>query len=210
VLEPIVSNAVIGFARLVTGVRGNWKGCAPEAKPRIYFANHNSHGDFVLIWTVMPAALRRMTRPVAAADYWLHSPLRRYLGTRVFRSVHIARGTHSREEDQLQPLTQALDEGASLILFPEGTRNTTSAKLLPFKSGLYRLAKARPEIEMVPVWIENLNRVMPKGHFVPIPLLCTVTFGAPISRDPGEPNLAFRERSRAALLALAPTNGHGS
>lgn len=207
-LEPIVSNAVIGFARLVTGVRGNWKGCAPEAKPRIYFANHNSHGDFVLIWTVMPAALRRMTRPVAAADYWLHSPLRRYLGTRVFRSVHIARGTASREEDHLQPLTQALDEGASLILFPEGTRNTTSQKLLPFKSGLYRLAKARPDVEMVPVWIENLNRVMPKGHFVPIPLLCTVTFGAPLSRQPGEPNLAFRERSRAALLALAPANGH--
>lgn len=207
-LEPIVSNAVIGFARLVTGVRGNWKGCAPEAKPRIYFANHNSHGDFVLIWTVMPAALRRMTRPVAAADYWLHSPLRRYLGTRVFRSVHIPRGSATREEDHIQPLTQALDEGASLILFPEGTRNTTSAKLLPFKSGLYRLAKVRPDIDMVPVWIENLNRVMPKGQFVPIPLLCTVTFGAPIRWTPGEPNLAFRERSRAALLALAPTNGH--
>jgi 1-acyl-sn-glycerol-3-phosphate acyltransferase len=209
VLEPIVSNAVIGFARLVTGVRAHWKGCAPEAKPRIYFANHNSHGDFVLIWSVMPAALRQTTRPVAAADYWLSTPLRRYLGTRVFRCVHIPRGAQSREEDHIQPLTEALDSGSSLILFPEGTRNITDEKLLAFKSGIYRLAKARPDVELVPVWIENLNRVMPKGHFVPIPLLCTVTFGTPLTRQPGEPNLAFRGRAREALLALAP-NGHGS
>jgi len=103
-------------------------------------------------------------------------------------------------------LLAALDAGRSLIFFPEGTRNTTEAPLLPFKSGLYRIATQRPEVELIPVWIENLNRVMPKGEFVPMPLLCTVTFGAPIAVEEGEGSLPFRERSRAALLALAPSD----
>jgi 1-acyl-sn-glycerol-3-phosphate acyltransferase len=96
----------------------------------------------------------------------------------------------------------ALDEKSSLILFPEGTRNVTDEPLLPFKSGLYHLAKARPEIELVPVWIENLNRVMPKGEFVPIPLLCTVTLGAPVLMVADEDKSAFLGRCRGALLAL--------
>ena len=101
-------------------------------------------------------------------------------------------------------MAAALDQKCSLIVFPEGTRNTTEGALLPFKSGLYHLAKARPEIEFVPVWIENLNRVMPKGEFVPIPLLCTVTFGAPLSVRDGEDKDAFLGRARTALLGLAP------
>ena len=70
VLAPIAAVCVTGFARVVTGVRGNWFGCTPAPVPRVYFANHASHGDFVLIWTVLPAALRQRTRPVAGADYW--------------------------------------------------------------------------------------------------------------------------------------------
>ena len=103
----------------------------------------------------------------------------------------------------------SLDAGTSLILFPEGTRNTTDERLLPFKSGLFHLAGARPQVELVPVWIENLNRVMPKGEFVPIPLLCTVTFGAPLRLQAGEDKAAFLERARAALLAAAPERETG-
>jgi 1-acyl-sn-glycerol-3-phosphate acyltransferase len=200
----LCAGAVTGFARLLTGVRGDWRGCLPERRPRIYFANHRSHGDFVLIWTVLPPALRRLTRPVAAADYWDQGHVRRFIGTRVFDALLVAREAASRDSDPVAPLAAALDAGASLILFPEGTRNTTAAPLLPFKSGLYRLARARPDVELVPVWIDNLNRVLPKGEFVPLPLLCTVTFGAPLALQPGEPSLPFRERSRQALLALAP------
>ena len=88
-----------------------------------------------------------------------------------------------------------------------GTRNISEANLLPFKSGLYHLAKARPDVEFVPVWIENLNRVMPKGEIVPIPLLCSVTLGAPVALGADEEKAAFLERSRNALLALAPHEG---
>jgi 1-acyl-sn-glycerol-3-phosphate acyltransferase len=98
----------------------------------------------------------------------------------------------------------ALDEGSSLILFPEGTRNLTEMPLLPFKSGLYRLALARPGVEMVPVWIANLNRAMPKGELIPVPILCTVSFGMPVRLREGEEKTAFLERARASLLSLRP------
>jgi 1-acyl-sn-glycerol-3-phosphate acyltransferase len=203
-LDSLAAIAVIGFARFVTGVRGHWRDCAPDPRPRVYFANHNSHGDFVLIWTVLPPALRRLTRPVAGADYWTVTAPRRFFGDRVFRAVLIDRNREQRQDDPIALMAGALDAGSSLILFPEGTRNTTPARLLPFKTGLYHLASARPQVELVPVWIENLNRVMPKGEFVPIPLLCTVTFGAPLNLHDGEDKAQFLDRARAALLVLAP------
>jgi 1-acyl-sn-glycerol-3-phosphate acyltransferase len=205
VIEPLCATAIAGFARLVTGVRGEWRGCGPAVRPRVYFANHRSHGDFVLIWTVLPASLRRLTRPVAAKDYWVKGPLRAFLGMRVFRAVLIDRalGSHS-DANPIEIMAEALDQDSSLILFPEGTRNAGEELLLPFKSGLYHLAKRRPKVELVPVWIENLNRVMPKGEFVPIPVLCTVTIGTPLWVGPDEDKAAFLARSRDALLALAP------
>jgi len=204
-LAAIAATSVVtGMARLVTGVRGNWRSTLPDPRPRIYFANHRSHGDFVLIWTVLPRALRRSTRPVAAADYWGRGGIRQFFGRNVFDAVLVEREAARRDSDPTLPLLVALDAGNSLILFPEGTRNTTEAPLLAFKSGLFRLARQRPAVELIPVWIDNLNRVMPKGEFLPVPLLCTVTFGAPIFVGDGEGNIAFRERSRAALLALAP------
>jgi 1-acyl-sn-glycerol-3-phosphate acyltransferase len=138
VIARLFTIAVTIFARVVTGVRGEWQGCLPEACQRIYFANHSSHGDFVLIWTVLPAAQRRSTRPVAAADYWRQGRLRRFIGERVFDAVLIDRDAASREADPIEILLAALDGGASLIFFPEGTRNTTGQRLLPFRSGLYR------------------------------------------------------------------------
>jgi 1-acyl-sn-glycerol-3-phosphate acyltransferase len=208
-IEMLAATAVTGFARLVTGVRGHWRDCAPDPRPRVYFANHNSHGDFVLVWTVLPPALRRRTRPVAGSDYWNVNAARRFFGDKVFRAVLIDRDHASRQEDPIALMARALDEGSSLILFPEGTRNTTEERLLAFKTGLYHLAQARPDVDMVPVWIENLNRVMPKGEFVPIPLLCTVTFGAPLRCAEGEDKSAFLDRARATLLGLAPARENG-
>lgn len=192
---------------MITGVRGNWVGCTPALGPRIYFANHASHGDFILVWTVFPAALRATARPVAASDYWNADAIRRFLGRDVFDAVLIDRDNVTRQTDPIGAMSAALEAGASLILFPEGTRNTTNAPLLPFKSGLYWLAKRQPDIDLVPVWIDNLNRVMPKGEFLPVPLLCTVTFGAPLRLEVGEERQAFLDRSRNRLLALKPRDG---
>ena len=97
-------------------------------------------------------------------------------------------------------MSAALADGYSLILFPEGTRNTTNDALLPFKSGLYHLAKANPNVELVPVWIDNLHRVLPKGEFIPVPLACTVTYGNPVSLQPSDSKESFIERAEQALL----------
>lgn len=203
-LEAASASFLAGFARLLTGVRAIWRESPATGGRRIYYANHSSHGDFVLVWASLPAARRRRTRPVAGADYWLGGPVRRFVGCRVFRAVLIERERSARSSDPIGEMASALDAGDDLILFPEGTRNMGDEPLLPFKSGLYHLAHRRPETELVPVWLANLNRVLPKGQVLPVPLLCTATFGPAIALGPDEGKEAFLIRAREALLALAP------
>jgi 1-acyl-sn-glycerol-3-phosphate acyltransferase len=190
------------IARLVTGAQGHWKGCPPKAEQRIYFANHQSHLDWVLIWAALPRELRARTRPIAARDYWTSTPFKRWLTTAVFNAVYVSR-TRSDEQDPLEPLVAALQGGDTLVIFPEGTRSNR-AEPMPFKSGLYHLAAQFPAVQLVPAWIDNVQRVMPKGEVVPVPVLCTVTFGAPLATVPGEDKRAFLDRARAAVLALRP------
>ena len=116
---------------------------------------------------------------MAGSDYWNKSALRRYIISRVFNGVLIDRERKNPVDNPLQPMLDALEKGDSLIIFPEGTRNLEEG-LLPFKSGLYHLAKRYPQAQVIPVWIANLNRVMPKGRVLPLPLLCTTSFGAPL------------------------------
>jgi 1-acyl-sn-glycerol-3-phosphate acyltransferase len=202
VAARVTGLAISTFARFMTAPRALWQGIEPVPQQRVYFANHSSNGDFVLLWTALPTPLRRLTRPVAALDYWLTSPLRAFIGREVFNAVLIDRRPEARTEDPVAQMVSALDQGSSLIIFPEGQRNSSDATLLPFKSGLYHLAKSRPAVDLIPVWIANLNRVMPKGEIIPVPLICTLTFGAPLHIEPEETKDAFLARATQALLAL--------
>lgn len=202
VVARLMGEAISLFARFITAPRAIWQGIEPVAAQRVYFANHSSNGDFVLIWTVLPPSLRRQTRPVAALDYWLTSPLRSFIGRDVFNAVLIDRRPEARTDDPVTQMVAALDQGSSLILFPEGKRNTSDTTLLAFKSGLYHLACARPEVDLVPVWIANLNKVMPKGEIIPVPLICTLTFGAPLRLLADEPKGTFLSRASDELLSL--------
>jgi 1-acyl-sn-glycerol-3-phosphate acyltransferase len=202
----IAGRLIVGVTRLLTGVQTAWVGSAPSASPTVYFANHSSHGDFVLVWASLPPELRGTTRPVAGADYWQASALRRFIGGDVFRALMIARHVAPGADPRgaLDQMSAALEGGDSLILFPEGTRNTSEEVLLPFKSGLYHLMQRCPDVQIMPVWLDNLRRVLPKGSFVPVPLACAVRFGAPLARIPGEEKAAFLARARQALLDLRP------
>ncbi|CAN7242730.1 MULTISPECIES: lysophospholipid acyltransferase family protein [unclassified Variovorax] len=198
---------IVVFAKLLTGVRAIWAGTSPKAEQTLYFANHTSHGDFVLLWATLPPDLRALTRPVAGQDYWDASPLRRFIGRDVFNALMIRRDGSAAGGEAANPvdqMTEALRSGDSLIMFPEGTRNIGEEVLLPLKSGLYHLARACPQVRLVPVWIENLKRVLPKGTLVPIPLACSVRYGTPIRLAEDEDKNAFIARARAAMLDLRP------
>jgi len=202
-LQTVTSVSLSALAWAVTGVRPIWSGSQPSDRQRIYFANHTSHGDFILLSACLSEKERAITRAIAAAEYWGKSRLRRFIAEDMLSSVLISRQWTSLEENPISVMLSALDQGHSLIIFPEGTRNMGD-ELLPFRSGLYNLSMARPDVELIPCWIENMSRVLPKGQFLPVPLLCRVVFGAPVSVAPGEERRAFLDRARAALLALNP------
>jgi 1-acyl-sn-glycerol-3-phosphate acyltransferase len=188
--------------RTVVGAQPRWIGSRPTDAVCIYFANHTSHMDTLALWSALPANLRARTRPVAAADYWSGGGLKSYLATRGFNALFIERSPDKRDGDPLVPLAEALQRGESLIIFPEGTRR---AQALPgeFKSGLFHLAAKVPDAELVPVYLDNLYRSMPKGALLPVPLTCSVRFGAPLERRAEETKSVFLERARQAVVDLA-------
>lgn len=200
----IVGHALVFLARFITAVRADWHGVDPVARQRVYYANHVSNADMPMIWACLPGHIRRRTRPVAAADYWLKTPLRAFIGPEVFNCVLVDRNREGRTDDPMAAILAALDDGSSLIIFPEGNRNMGDTPLLPFRAGLYNIARARPGVDLVPTWVANLNEIMPKGEVIPLPLICTVTFGAPVAATPGETRGNFLARAAAALLALKP------
>lgn len=197
----IAKSFVILLVRLLTGIRAHWQGTEPDARQRIYFANHTSNLDAVVIWAALPEALRKITRPVAAHDYWSRGLVRPYLAKRVFNAVLIERRNVTVKNNPLTPMLAALDAGSSLIIFPEGGR-MAGGEPAEFKSGIYHLAARRPEAELIPVWIDNVNRVLPKGEIFPVPMLGSITIGAPIRREEDETKEAFLRRTHAALCRL--------
>jgi 1-acyl-sn-glycerol-3-phosphate acyltransferase len=199
----IMSLFLLGLIRALTGAQARWQGCPPKAEQRNYFANHQSHADLVLIWAALPHELRSITRPIAAKDYWTKTPFKQWITTAVFNAIYVDRVKTS-DQDPLEPLIDALESGDSIILFPEGTRGNQEEPQA-FKSGLYNLALKFPQVVLVPAWINNVQRVMPKGEVVPVPILCSVTFGAPVTLAEGEERGAFLARARQAVIALKDT-----
>jgi len=189
------------IARLLSGASVRWIDCQPDTCQRVYFANHTSHLDAIVLWSSLPSDVRARTRPVAARDYWTKDRLRLYLSKEVFNAVLIERQKVSAENNPLEALLKALDEDSSLIIFPEGTRGA-GEEIQPFKSGLYHLARKRPAVELVPVHIDNMNRILPKGEVLAVPLLSCITFGAPLRLADDEAKPAFLERARTALAGL--------
>ncbi|MBC7702911.1 MAG: 1-acyl-sn-glycerol-3-phosphate acyltransferase [Rhodoferax sp.] len=199
-LVRLMGFVLLGLIRVLTGSQARWYGCPPKAEQRIYFANHQSHADLVLIWAALPRDLRVLTRPIAARDYWTKTRFRQWITTEVFNAIYVSR-ERSADQDPLEPLIAALAQGDSIILFPEGTRGSAEDPQA-FKAGLFNLALKFPQVVLVPTWIANVQRVMPKGEVVPVPVLCSVTFGTPVRVEEGEERRSFLDRARGAVIAL--------
>jgi 1-acyl-sn-glycerol-3-phosphate acyltransferase len=206
----MIAALLAASARAVAGGTVRWARAPIDDRQRVFFANHTSHLDFILIWASLPARIRKRARPVAAQDYWESGPIRRYLARKVFRAVLIERAkagdTADRSPGELgreavARMVEGLDREDSLIVFPEGTRGAGD-EVGEFKSGLYYLWHERPDLELVPVHLENLNRVLPKGEFIPVPMISRVTFGPPLDWAEGETKEAFLDRARRAVQRL--------
>ncbi|MDP7267582.1 MAG: lysophospholipid acyltransferase family protein [Pirellulales bacterium] len=188
------------MAKLISGASARWVDCQPNTRQRVYFANHTSHLDSLVIWSALPSYIRVLTRPVAAKDYWGKTRLRRYLAGR-FNALLIDRRDIKVHQSPVDMLLREISNTDSLIVFPEGHRSA-GEQVGEFKSGLYYLCKKRPDLEAVPVHLDNMNRILPRGEFLPVPLLSSITFGPPLVLEPGEQKVDFLTRARKSLLRL--------
>ncbi|HRF00955.1 MAG TPA: lysophospholipid acyltransferase family protein [Pirellulaceae bacterium] len=188
------------IAKLISGASLRWVDCQPDTCQRVYFANHTSHLDSLVLWASLPRDVRALTRPVAAKDYWDGSAARRYMAKQ-FNALLIDRRDIRVHQSPVDLMIDAIGDKYSLIVFPEGGRSS-DGELGEFKSGLYYLGKKRPDLELVPVHIDNLNRVLPRGEFLPVPLLSCITLGHPIWLEAGESKSEFLKRARQCVLDL--------
>ncbi|HLY92684.1 MAG TPA: lysophospholipid acyltransferase family protein [Candidatus Angelobacter sp.] len=206
-MSALSASIIAACARALAGPAVRWVNCRPSTRQRIYFANHTSHLDFVVLWSVLPRRVREKTRPVAARDYW-NSGLRKRIAVNAFNAVLVDRHARSANGDRaaaarhtLEMLLEALADKNSLIVFPEGTRGD-GLHVGPFKSGIYYLWRERPDVQFVPVYLSNLNRILPKGEFLPVPVISRVTFGPPLRPEGNESKESFLSKAHDAVCAL--------
>lgn len=199
-MKQVTVPVLAAIAKILSGATVRWIDCEPDTCQRIYFANHTSHLDALVLWASLPKNIRNLTRPVAAVDYWQGGPVRRYIAT-VFDVLLIDRKKVKVHNSPIDMMIREIGNKNSLIVFPEGSRNP-SGQMSEFKSGLFHLAKKRPDLELMPVYIDNLNRVMPKGEFLPVPLLSCISIGAPIWLELGETKAEFLKRARQSVLKM--------
>ncbi len=201
-LTWLVKNFLIVLAKFISGASVCWIGCQPEEScQRVYFANHTSHLDGIVIWAALPAEIRAKTRLVAAQDYWLGGPIRRFIALKVLNVILVDRENVSKRNNPLYHMLEEMSDKYSIIIFPEGGRSTTGV-LGEFKSGLFYLVKKRPELELIPIYLDNMNRILPKGVLLPTPMLSRVLIGAPMWYERDENKDAFLERARERVLSL--------
>lgn len=201
----MIGKVIATGARLLCGCRARWLEAPVTSEPHVFYANHSSHLDALIVWSALPETLQKKSRIVAAADYWNATRMRRWLAHKAFPTLLIDREQVTRENNPLRSMLSVWDAGQSLIIFPEGSRGT-GEQINPFRAGLWHMARKRPEMSFIPVWLENLSRVLPKGDFLPVPIMTAVTFGASIKLQTDQSKPAFLELLRRHLLKISTGN----
>ena len=186
----------------MSGASVRWVDCQPDTCQRVYFANHTSHIDLVLVWSALPRKVRKLTRPVAAKDYWSKGWIRPHIA-KAYNAMLIDRRAIKVHQSPIDIMIKEMGDEFSVILFPEGGRSD-GQQVGKFKSGLYYLSKKRPDLELVPVYLHNMGRVLPRDEYLPVPLLASVTFGPPMWLEAEETKNEFLARARQAVLNLGP------
>lgn len=170
---------------VVLGLNVRGREWLPRSGPAIIVANHNSHLDVFAIMALFGMRRLHLLRPVAAADYFMVRPLRRWFATRIVGIIPIDRDNVRKKDEAgkpvhpLAPISEALEAGSIVLLFPEGTRGEPE-KFEAFKTGIAHLAKRHPEIPIVPLFMHGLGKALPRGEALLVPFFCDVFIGQPL------------------------------
>ena len=170
-------------------------------------ANHNSHLDVVALMSLFPLRLLHRIRPVAAADHFLKPGPIGWLARNILDIIPIDRSGKG-AESVLAPVTEALERGDIVIIFPEGTRGAPEV-MQTFRRGVTVLAEAYPEVPFVPVHLHGLGKSLPRGDWRFVPFSAEARIGAPRrgADAPGLPMAALLEADIAVLARQSPLAG---
>jgi 1-acyl-sn-glycerol-3-phosphate acyltransferase len=155
-------------------VRGKQK--LPDDGPAIIVANHNSHLDTLVLIALFPLKTMKILRPVAAADYFLSNVLLKFFALKIMNIIPISRKISSFHEDLLDPISQSLNKGEIVIIYPEGTRGDPE-QFSRFKRGISHLSKQHPKVPITPIFTHGLGKALPRGEGLFVPFFCDVFIG---------------------------------
>jgi 1-acyl-sn-glycerol-3-phosphate acyltransferase len=171
--------AIKPFMALFIGLRVRGREHLREAGPFILIANHSSHLDTMSLLSLFPLQRLRGIRPVAAADYFERNKFVSVLTKTLFNILPIARKNITAENNPIRRMREAIEAGDSIIIFPEGTRGS-GQEMGEFRSGVAHLIEKLPGVPVVPAYLVNMGRSLPKGEFIPVPFFCEIRIGAPL------------------------------
>lgn len=169
--------AVKPFMALFIGLRVRGREHLAGTEPFVLIANHSSHLDTISLLSLFPLRRLRRIRPVAAADYFERNRFVSLFTKTLFNILPIARKNITTENNPLRRMRDAIEAGDSLIIFPEGTRGS-GEQIGEFRSGVAHLIEKTPGVPVVPAYLVNMGRSLPKGEFIPVPFFCEIRIGA--------------------------------
>jgi 1-acyl-sn-glycerol-3-phosphate acyltransferase len=179
VIQMIVfALAIKPFMALFIGLRVRGREHLARSEPFVLIANHSSHLDTISLLSLFPLSRLRRIRPVAAADYFERNRFVSLFTKTLFNILPIARKNITTENNPLRRMREAIEAGDSLLIFPEGTRGS-GGQMGEFRTGVAHLIEKMPAVLVVPAYLINMGRSLPKGEFIPVPFFCEIRIGAP-------------------------------
>jgi long-chain acyl-CoA synthetase len=159
--------------------------------PVVFAANHQSHMDVPVILSALPGRLRARVAPAMAKEFfkahffpgdhtwreWFTNSLNYYLAAFYFNAFPLPQ-REAGARQTLKYIGELLGGGWSILIFPEGMRSATG-DIKPFRGGIGMIG-ARLEVPIVPVRIDDVDRLMPVGSTFIRPGRVRVAFGAPM------------------------------
>ena len=199
--------AIKPFMALFIGLRVRGRQHLSGREPFILIANHSSHLDTISLLSLFPLGRLRRIRPVAAADYFERNKFVSLFTKTLFNILPIARKNITAENNPLRRMVAAIEAGDSLIIFPEGTRGS-GKRVGEFKSGVAHLIGKLPGVAVVPAYLVNMGRSLPKGEFIPVPFFCEIRIGPPRVVEGNRQEIT--KALEAAVLELLPDVAQGT